>query len=159
MFQLGHSLGHEKYMLDTWAVDVARHVLTKDLETFIKPFQEEIQHATDLLLGADTENWKTVDLLDTMRTIINRAGCRFVVGKHLCRDEEYLAAAVSSLESIVMNAGVTGLMPPFLRPLFGRLACWNTKNELKNLEALCSTCWQVRPSHLEGYFSYPLWGM
>lgn len=84
MFQLGHSLGHEKYMLDTWAVDVARHVLTKDLETFIEPVREEIQYAIDLLLGEDTKNWHTVDLLDTMRAIINRAGCRFVVGNPLC---------------------------------------------------------------------------
>lgn len=64
------------------------------------------------------------------------------------RDEEYLAAAVGSLESMVMNAGVTGLMPPFLRPLFGRLACWNTTNELDHLEKLCSPMLQERFAHI-----------
>lgn len=47
-----------------------------------------------------------------------------------------------------MNAGATGLMPPFLRPLFGRLACWNTKNELDHLEKLCSTMLQERFAHI-----------
>ncbi|KAL1850214.1 hypothetical protein Daus18300_013014 [Diaporthe australafricana] len=148
MFQLGHSLGHEKYMLDTWAVDVARHVLTKDLDTFIEPVREEMQLAVDELLRADTENWQTVDLLDTMRMIINRVGSRFVVGKSLCRDEGYLSAAVTSLESIVVNAGVTGFMPPFLRPLFGRLACWNTQKVLQDLETRCSTMLEDRFAHI-----------
>ncbi|KAK2615035.1 hypothetical protein N8I77_001814 [Diaporthe amygdali] len=148
MFQLGHSLGHEKYMLDTWAVDVARHVLTKDLETFVEPVREEIQLAIDALLGLDTENWQTVDLLDTMRMIINRAGCRFVVGVPLCRDEGYLAAAITSLESIVLNAGVTGFMPPLLRPFFGRLACWNTQKVLEDLQTRCSAMLQHRCAHI-----------
>lgn len=39
-------------------------------------------------------------------------------------------------------------MPPFLRPLFGRLACWNTKNELEHLETLCSTMLQERFAHI-----------
>lgn len=71
-------------MLNTWAVDVARHVLTKDLEIFVEPVREELEFAVDLLLGIDKENWRTVDLLDTMRTVINRAGSRFVVGLPLC---------------------------------------------------------------------------
>lgn len=84
MFQLSHSLGHEKYMLDKWAVDMARHVLTKDFDTLIESVREEIQLAVDSLLGADTENWQTVDLHDTMRLITNRAGGRFVVANPLC---------------------------------------------------------------------------
>lgn len=169
MFQLGHSLGHEKYMLDTWAVDVARHVLTQDLESFIEPVREELQFAIDSLIGMQTENWRTLDLLDTMRMLINRAGSRFVVGLPLCeswvifvavqtepsanhgfsgRDEGYLAASITSIESIVINAGVVGFMPPFLRPLFGRLACWNTRNVLADLESRCSVMLQERFAHI-----------
>lgn len=84
VFQIGYSLGHGKYMLDTWAVDVSRHVLTKDLNALIEPVRQEIQYAIDLLLDTDAENWKTVDLVDTMRMVMFRAGSRFVVGKPLC---------------------------------------------------------------------------
>lgn len=85
MFQLGHSLGHEKYMLDTWTVDVSRKVLTQDLEDVIGPVWEELQLAVDRYLGMDTENWQTLDLLETVRNVINRASGRFVVGLGLCK--------------------------------------------------------------------------
>lgn len=84
MFQLGHSLGHEKYMLDTWTVDVSRKVLTQDLEQFIDPVWEELQLAVDEYLGIDSENWVTLDLLETIRKVINRASGRFAVGLSLC---------------------------------------------------------------------------
>lgn len=84
MFQLHHSLGHDKYMLDTWGVDVSRRALTHELEDFIQPVHEELQLAVDSILGMDTDNWKTLDLMGTMRMIINRAGSRFAVGLPLC---------------------------------------------------------------------------
>lgn len=84
VFQLRHSLGHEKYMLDTWAVDVSRRVMTQDLEEFIDPMREELELAINSILGMDTEAWKPLDLKDTMRTIINRSASRFVVGLPLC---------------------------------------------------------------------------
>lgn len=39
-------------------------------------------------------------------------------------------------------------MPPFLRPLFGRLACWNTKNVLEDLETLFKPTLQERFAHI-----------
>jgi hypothetical protein len=84
MFQLSHSLGHEKYMLDTWTVDVARNVLTQDLEDFIDSMWEELQLAIDDYFGLDTDNWRTVDLLETVCKVINRTSSRFAVGLSLC---------------------------------------------------------------------------
>ena len=84
MFQLGHSLGHEKYMLDTWTVDVSRKVLTQNLEEFLDPVWDELQLAVDDYFGLDTENWRTLDLLDAIRKVINRASGRFTVGLPLC---------------------------------------------------------------------------
>ncbi|KAF7540433.1 hypothetical protein G7054_g1344 [Neopestalotiopsis clavispora] len=135
MFQLGHSLGHEKYMLDTWTVDVSRKVLTQDLEQFIDPVWEELQLAVDEYLGVDSENWVTLDLLETIRKVINRASGRFAVGLSLCRNEDYLATAIKSIDSVISNAGATGFMPTALRPFFGRLACWNTHSMLGELES------------------------
>lgn len=85
MFQLSHSLGYEKNILNTWAVDVARHAPTKNLETFIEPVREELELAIDALLGMNTEHWLTVNLFDTMRLIINRTGSLFSVGIPLCK--------------------------------------------------------------------------
>ncbi|KAK2603566.1 hypothetical protein QQS21_004246 [Conoideocrella luteorostrata] len=148
MFQLSHSLGHEKYMLDTWAVDVSRRALTQELEDFIEPVQEELQLAVDSLLGMDTDNWKAVDLMDTMRMIINRTGGRFAVGLPLCRDEGYLTASITCIEKIVSNAGAVGLMPTFLRPFFGRLARWSTQGVLRKLESRCGVMLEERFAHV-----------
>lgn len=84
MFQLGHSLGDEKYMVDTWPHLLARHVLTQDLEDYIMPVHDELQRAIDENLGMDEENWTAVDLLQTMRMIVNQTGSRFAVGETLC---------------------------------------------------------------------------
>lgn len=84
MFQIGHSLGDEKYMLKTWAVDTSRQVLTQDLDGFLEPMREELELAIEAMLGQDTENWTTLDIFETIRRIINRAGSRFVVGAPLC---------------------------------------------------------------------------
>jgi hypothetical protein len=173
MFQLGHSLGHEKYMLDTWSVDVSRKVLTQDLEEFIDSVWEELQLAVDDYLGLGTEDWRTVDLLETIRKIISRASSRFVVGLSLCtlsllkivvmdslpffadkdetqtgRNEDYLDTVVKSIDSVVANAGATGFMPSFLRPTFGRLACWNTHSMLVALESHIKAMMEKRVSHI-----------
>ena len=71
-------------MLKTWAVDTSRHVLTQDLEGFLEPIRLELRTAIDSLLGQDTENWKTLDVYETIRRIINQTGSRFVVGAPLC---------------------------------------------------------------------------
>lgn len=85
MFQLGYSLGDEKYMIDTWPHLLARHVLTQELDEYILPVHEELKLAIDTQLGHDKENWRTVDLLTCMRMIINQAGSRFAVGLPLCK--------------------------------------------------------------------------
>ncbi|CAI6099014.1 unnamed protein product [Clonostachys chloroleuca] len=145
VFQLRHSLGHEKYMLDTWAVDVSRRVMTQDLEEFIDPMREELELAINSILGMDTETWKPLDLKDTMRTIINRSASRFVVGLPLCRDDGYLNSSLNSIESIVSAAGALGIMPSFIRPLLGRLS---TYTALKRLESRCRTVLQDRFAHI-----------
>lgn len=81
-FRLSHSLQHEKYMLNIWAVDVTRHILTRDLDILIVPAGEELELAIERM---DTENWLTVNLLKTMRLIFNRTGSRFSVGIPLCK--------------------------------------------------------------------------
>ncbi|CAH0054979.1 unnamed protein product [Clonostachys solani] len=140
MFQLHHSLGDSKYMLDTWAVDVTRKALSQELEEFIDPVREELELSIDELLGKDSDNWKTVDLMETTRMIINRSGGRFTVGL-LCRDKAYLESAINSIEMIVSSAGALGFLPVFARALIGRLSAYSA---LKNLEKRCRGLLQER---------------
>ncbi|KAL0938263.1 cytochrome p450 [Colletotrichum truncatum] len=149
MFQLGHSLGDEKYMVDTWPHLLARHILTQELEDYILPVHEELQLAIDTHLGVDTENWKTLDLLDTMRMIVNQTGSRFAVGLPLCRDEDYLRTIMNTIDGVVANAGVTGFTPEFLRPLVGPLVCWSTRSKLSSLEARYDAVFKERIAYMK----------
>jgi hypothetical protein len=85
MFQLGHSLGDEKYMTDTWPHMLSRQVLTHELDDHMMAVHEEVQVAVDRWLGQDMENWQETDLLDAMRMMITQVGSRFTIGLPLCR--------------------------------------------------------------------------
>lgn len=85
MFQLGHSLGDEKYMLDTWPHLLSRQVLTRELDDHLMAIREELQVAIDAHLGHDVENWSRADMLATVRSIITQTGSRFAVGLPLCK--------------------------------------------------------------------------
>ncbi|KAM7188991.1 Cytochrome P450 [Rhypophila sp. PSN 637] len=148
MFQIGHSLGHEKYMLKTWAVDTSRHVLTQDLEGFLEPVRQELELAIDSLLGQDQQNWTSLDLFETIRRIVNQAGSRFVVGAPLCRDKDYLTAGVGAIDDIITCAGAVGFFPRFLRPLVGLFTRKRTDNMLKVLETHYDPVLQERFAHI-----------
>ena len=134
MFQLGHSLGDEKYMLDTWPHLMARHVLTHELDDHVMPVYEELKIAMDTHL-AQGEAWETKNLLQTVRLIILQAGSRFTVGEPLCRDQVYLQHIMSTIDSIVAMAGATGFLPPFLRPILGPILCYPTYRKVRKLES------------------------
>ncbi|KAM7183332.1 Cytochrome P450 [Naviculisporaceae sp. PSN 640] len=148
IFQIPHSLGHDKYMLETWAVDTSRFVLTQDLERFLEPVREELELAIDSLLGKGEDNWKSLDLFDTVRRIVNQAGSRFVVGAPLCRDEDYLTAGVGAIDDIITCAGIVGFFPPFLRPVAGFFTRRRTNRMLRVLERHYDPMLQKRFAHI-----------
>ncbi|KAI1929809.1 hypothetical protein LOZ65_001637 [Ophidiomyces ophidiicola] len=148
-FQLQSSLGDEKYMLDTWVHHLTRHVLTGDLENHIMPVYEELQLAIDARLCHNTEEWRTLDLLDTMRMIGNQAGSRFGVGLPLCRDEEYLRTIMDTIDGVLANAGIIGLLPSFLRPVAAPAVCWGTRKGVAKLEAKCDPVFKERIAYIE----------
>jgi hypothetical protein len=108
MFQLGHSLGDEKYMIDTWPHLLARHVLTQELDEYILAVHEELKHAVDTRFGTDTENWTTLDLLDTIRMVVNQVGSRFAVGLPLCKPIDHIThVALLTLSHFRPRRGVS----------------------------------------------------
>jgi cytochrome P450 len=74
--------------------------------------------------------------------------CCLLTGAPKGRNEEYLATAIKSIDGVVTNAGVTGFMPAFLRPIFGRLACWKTRSILVKLESFIKPMIEKRLAHI-----------
>ncbi|KAF4125493.1 Cytochrome P450 [Geosmithia morbida] len=134
MFQLGHSLGDEKYMLDIWPHMLSRQVLTRELDDHLMDVHDELHYAMETRLGGDTQSWSERELLDTIRLIITQVGSRFTVGKTLCRNDEYLRLIMDTVDNVVTTAGALGFIPETIRPLFAKLICLPTFLKLRRLE-------------------------
>jgi tenellin biosynthesis cytochrome P450 monooxygenase len=74
-----------------------------------------------------------------------------LIGLRIGRNDDYLATSIKAIDSVVANAGVTGLMPAFLRPIFGRLACWNTQRTLLELESQVKVMLEKRLAHMNSH--------
>lgn len=64
------------------------------------------------------------------------------------RDEDYLSTIMDTIDGVVANAGITGFMPSFLRPLVGPIACWSTRGRLSKLEAKYHNIFHERIKHM-----------
>lgn len=149
MFQLGHSLGDDKYMIDTWSHYLARHVLTQELDDHLMDIHDELLVALETHLGTDTEHWKTLNLVDTVRIVINQTASRFTVGEELCRNQTYLRRIMDTIDSIIANAGAAGFFPEWLRPAVGKVICFPTRLRLWNLSTYYRDVFKTRIQQLE----------
>lgn len=149
MFQLGHSLGHDKYMTDTWSHYLARHVLTQELDDHLIDIHDELLVALETHLGSDAEEWKTLNLVDTVRILINQTASRFTIGQELCRNQTYLHRIMDTIDSIIANAGAVGFFPEWLRPIVGKVICFPTRLRLWNLSTYYKGVFSRRIQMLE----------
>ncbi|KAL2871230.1 cytochrome P450 [Aspergillus lucknowensis] len=117
--QVQYALGHTKYVVDAWQGQLVRKELNAVLETIVDGLNEELGVAFDAYFGTDEDNWKTIDLLETVRMVVAQAASRFTIGLPLCRNEQYLRDSFDVIDGCIINAGVTGGTPPMLRPLVG----------------------------------------
>jgi hypothetical protein len=82
--QAHYSLGHAKYVGDAWQAKLVRDEMNSVLENIVEAMNEELQVAFDTHFGTDENNWKTINLLETVRLVVAQAASRFTVGLPLC---------------------------------------------------------------------------
>ncbi|KAL2847551.1 cytochrome P450 [Aspergillus pseudoustus] len=119
--QVVYSLGHTRYVADPWQGLLVRREMNSVLEIIVAAMNDELGIAFDARFGTDEENWKEIDLLETVRMVVAQAASRFTVGLPLCRNEQYLKDSFDVVDGCIINAGVTGGTPKILRPIIGRL--------------------------------------
>lgn len=84
LVQLKYALGHEKYKADPWPCMLVKSDINSKLEAVCDGMNQELKYVFDKYIGCDTESWKEVDLLETVRMVIIAAASRFTVGFPLC---------------------------------------------------------------------------
>lgn len=74
------NLGYDNLVADPWQSLPVKFKLNDAMKLLLPALVDEIPHALETHLGADTENWKTVNLLSTIRLIVAELSARFIVG-------------------------------------------------------------------------------
>jgi hypothetical protein len=78
------SLGTDKIVLDAWQGLLIRTDLNRVLEASCEAMNNELHVAIDEYFGTDADNWKEINLLETIRMVVAQASSRFAVGLPLC---------------------------------------------------------------------------
>ncbi|KAK9769887.1 hypothetical protein SCAR479_13432 [Seiridium cardinale] len=78
--QIHYGLGNEMYILDPWQGNLVKTEMNAVLENICAAMNDELGTAFDTYFGVDTENWKEIDLISTVRMIVAQAASRFTVG-------------------------------------------------------------------------------
>ncbi|KAI9758072.1 MAG: hypothetical protein M4579_003203 [Chaenotheca gracillima] len=110
-----------------------RVLLTRRLPVMIPGMVEEMGIALDEFFGTDTENWKEIPIVDTLREVAARISNRAFVGDPLCRNQEYLNNLLILSGAIGMNAAALRNMNPLLRPLRSWWATRDFRNAFKEV--------------------------
>ena len=104
------------------------------LEPVVHEMAEEVTAGMDGEWGKDTDEWKEVNIEETMHHVLVRVTTRVFVGAPLCHDEEFTSAASNFMGALSVRAIFISLAPEFLRPL----VAWYLTRDLKKWNAICA---------------------
>ncbi|KAH7006901.1 cytochrome P450 [Ilyonectria destructans] len=147
--QVRWALGHDRYVSDAWHGMLVKTDLNRVLENIVAALNNELGVAFDKSFSTDTENWKEIDLLATVRMVVAQAASRFTLGLPLCRNEEYLRLSLEIVDRLVLNAGATGGAPRLLQPLVGTSVNWTLHTKVHRLKTLFEPIWKDRLASLK----------
>jgi len=111
-----HTFFHPNIVREPIHPEVIRRELTHKLGNFADDIVEELQLCLEENWGVDTEDWKEVNLYDTMLDVISRLSMRVLVGKELTQNKEFLRSARLFDRNVVLSAAGINLLPWFLKP-------------------------------------------
>ncbi|UNI13569.1 hypothetical protein JDV02_000299 [Purpureocillium takamizusanense] len=125
--QVTYSLGSQRFAADARPIPLVKRDMDQVMEARGDALKEELAVAFDTLLGDDTQSWREIDLYKTVETVIAQVATYFTLGSsveglQLCRNEEYHESCLAAIDGLLLNAGITGASPNFLKPVVGRLA-------------------------------------
>ncbi|KAK1995130.1 cytochrome P450 [Colletotrichum falcatum] len=156
--QVSWALGHDRYVADPWQGSLVRTHMNAVLENICAALNDELGVAFDKWFGTDQE-WKEIDLFESIKMVVAQAASRFTIGLDLCRNEEYLNLSFDIVNQLIMNAGATGASPRILRPVVGTLTNLTLHGKVNKLKRMFEPVWEKRletlkydsdePNHVE----------
>ncbi|KAI0465742.1 cytochrome P450 [Xylaria cf. heliscus] len=149
-----YGFGHEKFVADPWGGMLVKTDLNAVLENVCAAMNDELGLAITSHFGTDTETWKEIDLMPTVRMIVAQAATRFTLGgspagRRLCSDKGYLNTCLDNADALVTSAGLGGASPKLLKPILGRIGARAAKREIINIEKYFDPVYRERMKMLE----------
>ncbi|KAI0445887.1 cytochrome P450 [Xylaria telfairii] len=144
-----YSLGHNRYFTDGWHMDVFRSQIDRNLESFCPTLNDEISAAITTHFGADTMNWKEIDLLTVTQQIVGQVASRLTVGLPLCRDTVYINESFRVINRLIVTAAIAGGCPRFLRPLVARLSSIGLNGTIAKFKKSLHKTYKMRVDMIE----------
>lgn len=111
-----HAFFHPNIVREPIHPEVIKRELTHKLNNFAGDIVDELQLCLKEDWGLETEEWREVNLYDTMLDIISRLSMRVLVGKELCQNKEFLQSARNFDRKVALSAAAINLLPGFLKP-------------------------------------------
>ncbi|KAF1933736.1 cytochrome P450 [Didymella exigua CBS 183.55] len=97
------------------------HVIKTDLTRKLGSLSEEIwtelKTALDEHWGTNSEEWREVNVFQTIMRVVTRTSNRLFVGEHLCANEAYLDLCMAFAQDVPIGGILIRLMPSILHPL------------------------------------------
>jgi len=84
MDQVHYLTGNGAHLTDPWQGMLVKRDINVVLEKIVVALNDELGFAFDAHFGTDEENWKEINVLETMRIVVAQASGRFTVGLPLC---------------------------------------------------------------------------
>lgn len=121
ILQGAYSFVNPIILKDPYHEHVAHRNLVRNLNAIIPGIEEEVPKAVVDIYGTDTENWKTVDVMDSFMKMIPILTNRMLVGESLCRQRKYIDTVTAFTNDIVRTQAFMIIVPKALQPIVGRL--------------------------------------
>ncbi|KAK0672033.1 cytochrome P450 [Cercophora samala] len=106
---------------DEFPVRTLHKHLARNLVSLLPGIQDEVHASINDVYGTDTENWKTLNIWDSLIGIVSRVTNRILVGDPLCRNEEFLKNQVIFADAVVRNSLIMNLIPKVFHFIIGPL--------------------------------------
>ena len=104
------------------------------LEALVEDMAEEVQRGIDSAWGVDGENWREVNIEETMGMVLIQITTRVFFSSVLNRKKAFITAATNFMKSLSVRSIYISLTPEILRPL----VAWHLTRDLRRWTKACA---------------------
>lgn len=102
---------------DPYHEHVIHRTLARHLTSLVPSIDEQVRLCVDDVYGTDANQWRTVNIWDSLMQLVPRVTHRVLVGRPLCENEEYLKGMIGFSLSVTRDLVTFPMIPTILKPI------------------------------------------